>query len=75
MSQILISIPEEVAELLGNSPEQVKRRAHELIALDLYRRRLISAERAAEVLGLDEQEFIRWAESLGVPSRDNPPED
>jgi hypothetical protein len=75
MSQILISIPEEVADLLGNSPEQVKRRAHELIALDLYRRRLISAGRAGEVLGLDEQAFIQWAESLGAPSLDNPPED
>ncbi len=70
MGVIRLNIPEEVAALLGNTPEQISRRALEMIVLELYRRHDISAERAAEILGLDKWAFIRWSGELGIPFLD-----
>lgn len=67
MSVIQLDIDESFADLLGDSPEQIKRSALESIVLDLYRRHVISGGRAAEILGLDLLSFIRWSGSLGVP--------
>lgn len=74
MSLIHISIDEDVAELLGSSPEEIERVALEMIVLGLYRRRDISAGRAAESLGLDWMTFIRWSGELGIPYLDMTPE-
>jgi hypothetical protein len=67
MSVIQLDVEEDVAELLGSSPEQIERRALEMIVLELYRRRELSVGRAAALLGLDQLAFIRWSGSLGVP--------
>lgn len=75
MSTIQISIDETVSEHLGDSPEQVERAALEIIVLDLYRRHVISAGRAAEILHRDKWEFIRWSGSLGIPYFDMTPEE
>lgn len=75
MSQIQITVDESVSELLGDSPEQIERAALEIIVLDLYRRHVISAGRAAEILSLDEFAFIRWSGVLGIPYFDTNPED
>lgn len=75
MRVIRLNIPEEIAELLGDSPEQRSRRALEMIALQLYRQHDISAGRAAEILRLDKWAFIRWAGELGIPYFDTTPED
>ena len=75
MSQLQIALDESVAELLGESPEQIERAALEMIVLELYRRHEICAGRAAEVLGVDEFAFIRWSGSLGIPYFDTNPED
>ena len=45
-------------------PEQALR---ELIVVELFRRRLISGGRGAELLGMDRLEFIRRAGELGIP--------
>jgi predicted HTH domain antitoxin len=68
--QIPIDIEEDVSKLLGDSLEEVKRHALEMIVLELYRRRELSAGRAAKLLGLDRFAFIRWAGSLGIPYLD-----
>ena len=39
----------------------------ELVVLELYRRHLISAGKAAELLEMDRIEFIRYASRLGIP--------
>ena len=39
----------------------------ELVVLELYRRHLISAGKAAELLDMDRIEFIRYASRLGIP--------
>jgi hypothetical protein len=75
MSVIQLEVDEDLAELLGSSPEQVERSALEKIMLELYRSREISAGRAAEILNLDELMFIRWSGSLGIPYFDTTPED
>jgi hypothetical protein len=75
MNVIRFDIPDEVADLLGDSPEQVNRRALEIIVLQLYRRHDVSAGRAAEILGIEKWTFIRWAGELGIPYLDTDPED
>jgi predicted HTH domain antitoxin len=35
--------------------------------LELYRRRVISSGRAAELLAMPREEFIRYASRLGIP--------
>lgn len=75
MNVIRFNIPDEVAELLGDSPEQVNRRALEIIVLQLYRGHDISAGRAAEILDIEKWTFIRWAGELGTPYFDTDPED
>lgn len=67
MGAITIGIPKEVADLLGNSPEEVKQRVHEILVLSFYRQHEISAGRAAELLGMDLLSFIRWSGKLGIP--------
>ena len=39
----------------------------ELVVLELYRRHLISAGKATELLDMDRIEFIRYASRLGIP--------
>ena len=75
MSVIHLEIDDDFAELLGSSPEQIERSALEMIVLELYRRRELSAGRAAEFLNLDKFAFIRWAGEHGVPYFDMTPEE
>ncbi len=67
MSQILIPLANDVADLLGDTPEHIERHVHEVLVLDLYRRHVISAGRAAEILEMEKLAFIRWSGSLGIP--------
>jgi predicted HTH domain antitoxin len=39
----------------------------ELVVLELYRRHLISAGKAAELLEMERFEFVRYASRLGIP--------
>ena len=75
MSQIQITLGDDVVDLVGGSPEQIERHVHEVVVLDLYRRHVISAGRAAEILGMGKLAFIRWSGSLGMPLFDTTPED
>ena len=75
MSQILIPLTSDVADLFGDTPEQIERHVSEVLVLDLYRRHVISAGRGAEILGMERFAFIRWAGSLGIPYFDTTPED
>jgi hypothetical protein len=74
MILIYINIGTELAELLGDTPEEIERRARESIVLELYRRRDLPAGHAAKALGLDEVRFVRWAGEQGVPDLDMAPE-
>lgn len=67
MSEIRVRFDEELLPLLGESPEEIERHALEMIVLELYRRRTISAGRAAELLSMEQLAFIRWTGELGIP--------
>ncbi len=67
MSEIRVRVDDDFLPLLGGSPEEIERQALEMIVLELYRRRTISAGRAAAVLGMEELAFIRWTGALGIP--------
>ena len=75
MSVIQLEVDEDLAELLGSSPEQIERSALEKIVLELYRSRELSAGRAAEFLNLEKFAFIRWAGEHGIPYFDMTPEE
>jgi predicted HTH domain antitoxin len=75
MSVIQLEVDEDLAELLGSSPEQIERCALEKIVLELYRSRELSSGRASEILNLDKFAFIRWAGEHGVPYFDMNPEE
>lgn len=53
----------------------MQRRVRELIVLELYRRREITAGRAGKLLDLDRFAFVRWAGERGVPYLDMTPEE
>ena len=69
MSQTRLSLTLEpdVADLFGDSPEQIARNLLEAGVLDLYRRHVISRGRAAEILGLNFEEFLRLSNAAGIP--------
>lgn len=75
MSQIQITLGDDVVDLVGGSLEQIERHVHEVLVLDLYRRHVISAGRAAEILGMEKLTFIGWSGSQGIPIFDTTPED
>lgn len=47
----------------------------ELAVLELYRRHLISAGKAAELLDMERFEFVRYASRLGIPFFDMSPDE
>jgi len=53
----------EQVQLLGRPVEEV---VPELIVLELYRRGQLSSGKAAELLGMERLEFIRYASRLGL---------
>ncbi|MCA9879433.1 MAG: UPF0175 family protein [Thermomicrobiales bacterium] len=72
MSQrrLSITLEPEVADLFGDSPEQIVQNLMEAGVLDLYRRHVISRGRAAEILGLNFEEFLRLSNAAGIPHFD-----
>lgn len=74
MSKQPLMFEKEVLDLLGDTPEQIERRVHEIMILGLYRQHEISAGRAAELMKLDLASFIRLAGEHGIPYFDMPPE-
>ena len=57
-----------MSDLLENLHRPVKQAARELIVLELYRQGELSSGKAAELLGLAREQFIRQASELrGIP--------
>ena len=74
-SKSLITIPDEIAEFLGDSSVEIERHVHEVLVLDLSRRHVISGGHAAGLLGIEKFAFIRWAGENGIPYFRTTPED
>ena len=65
--QISLTLENDVADLFGDSPEQITQHLLEAGVLVLYRRHVISRGRAAEILGLSFEEFLRLSSAAGIP--------
>jgi len=67
MASTNLEIGEELGNLLAKLGQSVEQTAREMIVLELYRRRLISSGKAAELLGIRRLDFIQRASELGIP--------
>jgi predicted HTH domain antitoxin len=67
MNTVSLDLEEDVVALLHQFNQPLRQTARELIVLELYRRGTISSGKAAELIGMERQEFIHHASSLGIP--------
>ncbi|TAH52564.1 MAG: UPF0175 family protein [Chloroflexota bacterium] len=70
MSMVTVEIDEELMNLfhpLQVRPEELLR---EYLIIELYRRHEVSSGKAAELLGMERFEFVRYASRLGIPYLD-----
>jgi len=66
MSTVMVEVDRELVDLLhhtGRPEDKLK----EYLTLELYRRREVSSGKAAELLGMDRWEFVRFASRNGIP--------
>ncbi len=68
MTTIPVSVNDEFAALLRAEGRPPPDAALELMALELYRRGVVSGGKAAEWLGTSKQEFVHHASRLGIPA-------
>ena len=71
MQAEVIALDEDIASLLRRSDRSVEEAARELIVTELYRRGDISRGRAAHLLGMSLDDFLRHAAGLGIPYVDD----
>jgi predicted HTH domain antitoxin len=67
MHRLQLDLPDELWAILGDGDRPLEQAILEMVVLELYRRRIISSGRAAELLEMDQFAFIRHASSLGIP--------
>ncbi len=65
----------DVSEILNEKNRSIEEVAQELIVLELYRGGRISGGKAAEWLGMERFEFIKYASQLGIAFIDMTPEE
>jgi len=62
-----MTIPDDLLAVLPGGHPSASEQIRELAVLELYRRRVISSGRAAELLDMGREELIRYASRLGIP--------
>jgi predicted HTH domain antitoxin len=67
MGPVQIELDQDLVAVLEELHRPVQEAARELIVLELYRRGEISSGKAAQLLGLDREDFIRQASAQGIP--------
>lgn len=67
MGSANIELDQDLVAVLEELHRPVKQVARELIILELYRQGELSSGKAAELLGLEREEFIRRASAQGIP--------
>jgi predicted HTH domain antitoxin len=60
-------LDQDLVELLEELQRPAKKAARELIVLELYRQGEVSSGRAAQLLGMEREGFIRYASEQGIP--------
>ncbi|MBL7161449.1 MAG: UPF0175 family protein [Anaerolineales bacterium] len=64
---INVKLERQLWELFRPYYQQPDEAVKEVAVLELYRRREISSGKAAQLLGMERFEFIRYAARLGIP--------
>lgn len=67
MGSVQVELDQDLIAVLEELHRPVKEAAHELIVLELYRHGDISSGKAAQLLGMRRDEFIRHASERGIP--------
>lgn len=67
MGSATVELGQELVAVLGELRRPVSQVARELIVLELYRQGELSSGKAAQLLNLDRDEFIRRASAQGIP--------
>ncbi|RKY62821.1 MAG: UPF0175 family protein [Candidatus Latescibacterota bacterium] len=70
MPTVTLELEKELADLLRPAQGRLEDVLKEYLVLELYRRRKISSGKAAEILGMERLEFIRYASRMGIPFLD-----
>jgi predicted HTH domain antitoxin len=64
---IPVVLDEKFLSFVAKRKKDIPERLKELSILELYRRKEISSGKAAELLGMERFEFVRYASRLGIP--------
>lgn len=67
LKKLELTFPSEVLDTLSTTYEDDANVIKEAAVLELYREGKISSGKAAEILGMDRFEFIRYAGKKGIP--------
>jgi predicted HTH domain antitoxin len=67
MGAASVELDEDLVALLEELRRPAKEAARELIVLELYRQGEVSSGRAAQLLGMEREAFIRHASEQGIP--------
>ena len=67
MGAVQVELGQDLVDLLEELHRPVKEAARELIVLEPYRQGEVSSGKAAELLGMQRGEFIRYASARGIP--------
>ena len=67
MGSVQLELDEDLVAVLEELHRPVKETARELIVLELYRQGELSSGKAAQLLGLEREDFIRQASAQGIP--------
>ena len=65
--QISVALDEKFLSFVAKKRKDIPEKLKELSILELYRRKDISSGKAAELLGMERFEFVRYASRLGIP--------
>jgi predicted HTH domain antitoxin len=63
----MVELEHDLVNLFHDVRGRPEEKLKEYLILELYRRREISSGKAAEWLGMERVEFIRFASRLGIP--------
>ncbi len=67
MKRITIELDDDFLSFVAKRKKDIPRKLKELAVLELYRRKEISSGKAAQLLGMERFEFIRYASRLEIP--------
>lgn len=67
MGSLKVELDQDLVAVLEELHRPIKEAARELIVLELYRQGELSSGKAAELLGLEREDFIRQASAQGIP--------